>query len=321
MINKRALLPALGLAGLLLALFYTVFLAEPPQPDPQSLAEPPTSPFTTTVSGSGLIEANSRNIAVGTPLSGIVASIDVEVGAEIAKDTPLFRLDARAAQADAAVAERALITAEATLGQARAALAEEEDQLRRAESLRPGISVSTERLARQRLVVKTAEARVKVQEAEQEKAKAALAAARVTLDRLVIKAPVTGRILQINIRPGEFVAASGDQTPPIILGNTTPLHVRVSIDENDLWRFTPAAKAEGAIRGNRAMTFPLKFIRLEPYVIPKYELTGSSAERVDTRVLDVIYELNPGDKPVYVGQQIDVFIAADETRAQTTPVP
>ena len=55
----------------------------------------------------------------------------------------------------------------------------------------------------------------------------------------------------------------------------------------------------------------MKFVYVEPYVIPKQSLTGYNSERVDTRVLQVIYEL-PEDRPmdVYIGQQMDVYLKA-----------
>jgi hypothetical protein len=43
-------------------------------------------------------------------------------------------------------------------------------------------------------------------------------------------------------------------------------------------------------------------------VIPKKSLTGGSTERVDTRVLQVIYQFDPPNRPLYVGQQVDVYI-------------
>ena len=63
-------------------------------------------------------------------------------------------------------------------------------------------------------------------------------------------------------------------------------------------------------RGNRALETPIHFARFEPYVVPKRSLTGDTTERVDTRVLQVLYQFHPGDLPVYVGQQMDVFIEA-----------
>jgi hypothetical protein len=58
---------------------------------------------------------------------------------------------------------------------------------------------------------------------------------------------------------------------------------------------------------------PLRFVRLEPYVVPKVSLTGVNTERVDTRVVQLIYAIDPEhhlvrDKKILVGQLLDVFI-------------
>jgi hypothetical protein len=58
----------------------------------------------------------------------------------------------------------------------------------------------------------------------------------------------------------------------------------------------------------------LEFVRFEPYVIPKKSLTGDSTERVDTRVLQVIYRIRDGEPSVYVGQQMDVYIDGSAIR-------
>jgi hypothetical protein len=58
----------------------------------------------------------------------------------------------------------------------------------------------------------------------------------------------------------------------------------------------------------------LEFVRFEPYVIPKKSLTGDSIERVDTRVLQVIYRIRDAEPSVYVGQQMDVYIDGSPSR-------
>jgi len=129
----------------------------------------------------------------------------------------------------------------------------------------------------------------------------------VDIDRLEVRAPVAGEVLQVNVRPGEYINTP-HLTAPIVLGNLETLHVRVDIDEHDIPRFIPGAPARATVRGNPQTAYPLTFVRVEPYVVPKKSLTGDSSERVDTRVLQVIYALQPGEKSVYVGQQLDVFI-------------
>ena len=76
----------------------------------------------------------------------------------------------------------------------------------------------------------------------------------------------------------------------------------------------PEAKATAAVRGNSNLKTPLTFVRFEPFVIPKKSLTGDSTERVDTRVLQVMYQVDTDNLRLFVGQQMDVFIDASETK-------
>src|SRR5262249_36454813 len=105
---------------------------------------------------------------------------------------------------------------------------------------------------------------------------------KVELERLIVRAPVDGQVLQVNVRPGEYVGTPPNQAL-IVLGQVDQLHVRVDIDEHDIPRFRPGAAAQAMVRGNPQFSFPLRFVRVEPYVIPKKSLTGDNTERVATR--------------------------------------
>jgi HlyD family secretion protein len=105
----------------------------------------------------------------------------------------------------------------------------------------------------------------------------------------------------------------------VVLGNVDQLHVRVDIDEYDIPRFVPNSTARATLKGQPEVSFPLSFVRIEPYVVPKKSLTGDNTERVDTRVLQVIYAIDRGDRRLFVGQQLDVFIDATPADS-TTPV-
>ena len=129
--------------------------------------------------------------------------------------------------------------------------------------------------------------------------------------RTTINALVEGRVLQVNIRPGEFVATPSN-IPLIVLGNIDQLHVRVDIDEHDIPRFVTGTEAWAMLKGNTKEKFPLTFVRVEPYVVPKRSLTGQNTERVDTRVLQVIYEMDTRGRRMFVGQQVDVYINAEK---------
>lgn len=71
---------------------------------------------------------------------------------------------------------------------------------------------------------------------------------------------------------------------------------------------TGAVPQEEIVTRQRAHAITMRFVRVEPYVVPKKSLTGENTERVDTRVLQVIYAIERTEYPVYVGQQLDVFI-------------
>jgi len=114
-------------------------------------------------------------------------------------------------------------------------------------------------------------------------------------------------VLQVNVRPGEVVDTTSGQAL-VMLGDVRRKHVRVDIDEHDALRFHENGAATGVLRGEVEKTFPLKFIRIEPFVLPKRSLTGDNTERVDTRVLQVLYEITADADAIFIGQQMDVFV-------------
>jgi multidrug efflux pump subunit AcrA (membrane-fusion protein) len=130
------------------------------------------------------------------------------------------------------------------------------------------------------------------------------------LGRVLVKAPEDGVVLQVNVRPGEYVGTPPGQALMVLGAIDKTVNVRVDIDEHDIPRFRKGAPARASLRGTPEVMYPLTFVRVEPYVIPKKSLTGDNTERVDTRVLQVLYSLDTTDRPIYVGQQMDVFIDA-----------
>ena len=120
-----------------------------------------------------------------------------------------------------------------------------------------------------------------------------------------VTAPVDGEILKLNVRAGEFAATGMTPEPPLLLGRLVPLHLRADVDEQNASRVEAPAKAVAAMRGNPSQQTTLEFVRFEPYVVPKRSLTGGNTERVDTRVLQVIYRFKPDGFPIH---QMDVFI-------------
>ncbi len=290
---RKYMIPLLSVLGVLFAI-WMVMEGSRPIIHSQPVADPPRVEFASRISGAGIVEASTRNISIGAHLPGIVARVNVEVGQRVKAGAPLFSIDDRAAIADLAVREARLQETEANLQDLKA-------QLRIAESIKDPRAISIEDLNKRRYAVKVAEARVATASAE-------VRAARVDLDRLTVRAPIDGTVLQSNIRPGEYAPSGVTAQPLMLLGSLDRVHVRVDIDENDAWRFNDKAPAIAFVRGNPALRTTLRFEYIEKYVIPKRSLTGESTERVDTRVMQAVYSFNREDLPVFPGQLMDVFI-------------
>lgn len=343
----KYLLPLLALVGFVFAVRTVAQGAKPVVPA-KPVAEPARAPFEDVIAGAGIVEARSQNVAVGTPVSGVVASIDAAVGDVVAAGAPLFRIDDRdraaalsvkralLAEAEAEVARLAALpraedvpVAEARVTEAEASLADATKQLALAEALPDKRAIAVQEWDRRRFAVLAAQARAAESGAELAKLKAGawapevasararaaaaqadVDAALVEVDRLVVRAPFACTVLQVNVRKGEYAVAGALATPLMLVGDLAALHVRVDVDENDVWRLKPGAKAEAYVRGNRELRTSLEFVRVDPYVVPKRSLTGESTERVDTRVLQVLFRFDPKMLPVYVGQQMDVYVDA-----------
>jgi len=346
-------LPLLALAGAVVA-FRAVLTVGRSDTPLQPVATTACSPYEWSVSGAGFVESSTQNIAIGTHVPGIVTQVFVTAGDQVSTASPLLAIDDRAVRAELEVrrqelqvAEEGLLRlqsgpraeevrlAEAKVAEMEAQLREAESQLARGESA--GDSVSRGEVSRRRHAVQASDARLaqaraslqlltagakyedlEVARSQIELARVQVKASETELERLTVLAPLAGEVLQVNIRPGEFAPASALAAPLMLLGDTQTLLVRTDVDERDAWRVRPGAAARASLQGNCSFKVDLTFIRIEPFVVPKKSLTGFSTERVDTRVLQVLYSFRHDNLPVYVGQQLDVMIDASEsTTAQT----
>jgi HlyD family secretion protein len=127
--------------------------------------------------------------------------------------------------------------------------------------------------------------------------KAQVAALELLKDRLTVKAPAPGRILRRDIEPGEF-AANDPNRPAFIIADLDHLHVRAQVDEEDIALISQAAtkgiaavRATARTRGAAVLDLPLELVRIEPFAHPKTDLMGTNSERVDTRVIDVVFRI------------------------------
>lgn len=344
MIRKYSL-PVVALCGIIFAL-YVVRADNSPVPAGQPEGEPAASPFPSFVSGAGLIESASENVSIGAPMAGLVTKVFVHAGSKVKEGDPLFQLDDRAQVAQLAVQQSQLESAKAHFAKVAALprpvdlapledqvlsastnLADLQAQLALRENLPDKRAVSADEMSRRRYAIQEAEATLKTAQASlaQLKAGAAqpdlevaradvlqteaqVASAQAELDRLTVRAPFSGQCLQVKVHAGEFAQNAG--AAMILFGDVDHLQVRVEIDENKAWRVRPGAHAKAFARGNKSIAADMTFVRFEPYVVPKLSLTGSSQERVDTRVLEVLFQFDRKSLPLYVGQQMDVFVEA-----------
>ncbi|MBM3822653.1 MAG: biotin/lipoyl-binding protein [Verrucomicrobia bacterium] len=321
---KHFLLPLFAAAILALATF-SVVRTQPAKLAAEPSSPPPRAEFTHRVAAVGIVEPVSENISLASHLPGVVEEVLVQTGDEVAKGQALVKLDTRTLKAELAERESDLALKRAAvlsaLARVRKADSGYEDAKRHwqfANALKDSRSLSAEELSRRKGAMEVMEAEREAAEAEVGWARAAeglvmvaLNKVRVELERSTVTAPRAGRVLQLRIRAGEFAPAGPAADPWLVLGDVSVLHVRADVDEHEAWRVKPGARAVAQVRGNAALSFPAAFIRFEPLVVPKRSLTGSSSERVDTRVLQVIYRVDAPTSSLIVGQQMDVFIEAD----------
>ncbi len=143
---------------------------------------------------------------------------------------------------------------------------------------------------------------------------------KALLAKYTIRAPVDGVVLAVNTAAGSFISTQGaygtyteGYGPVIVMAQSDPcLQVRCYIDEILIPRLPPPSQmnARMFLRGTDT-SIPLEFVRTQPYVTPKIELSNQRTERVDVRVLPVVFRFEPPkDTRVYPGQLVDVYLEA-----------
>lgn len=283
----------LSLAGMAFAAFLVLRLsAQDPVPAPPHA--PPSNPYARAVAAAGIVEAQGENIALGVPAPGLVTAVYVRVWDAVQPGQPLLQLDDRELQASLIGQRARVLVAQATDARLRGMLS-------RLERVSDGRAITQEEL-------ETRRADVQVAAAELASARAAVAQTEALIARLTVRSPRAATVLQVNTRPGEFVTA-GASRPPLMLGDLSYFQIRADIDEQVAPRVKAGMQAIGYLKGDTQRPIPLEFVRIEPFIVPKASLTGSSIERVDTRVLQVIYRCpNSQTNSLYVGQQLDLYL-------------
>ncbi len=322
----------------------------PPLPAPQigavGLVEPSSQEISigTDISGtvSKVLAVPGVRVSKGQPLFVLDTRMTEAVVAQRLRD--LAAAEARLALARSRVPglEAEVQAAMTAVEAARADKDDATDVVRIASGLNSGDTISAREITRRRNALRTAEAKyaeasarlalaqanlalydeakgganITIELAAIEQARASLKLAQTDLELRTVSAPIDGEVLRVNINPGEFALAGAVTQPLIVMGRTDPMHVRIDIDEADISRYRPGARAMASLRGDAVRKLQLRFVRVEPLVVPKRALSGLTTERVDTRVMQLIYAIVEDGMAILPGQQVDVLIEADENGPQ-----
>ena len=333
--------------GLLLAVVSALISSRQPSPQPPVFS-PAANPYAKGIYANGIIEsdqAHGANINIYPEVSGPITQIFVVEGQQVHKGDALLAIDdsvqratteqqlATLKELKAQPRKETLAVAAAQVANARASLKNAHDARAKDEqayAMEPK-SISRDVLDNARNAENIAATNLQVVEKQYALIKAgawvydiqnqqqAYMAAAALLAKYTIRAPVDGIVLAVQTSAGSYVSPQGAYNtytqglaPLIVMGMPqNHLNVRAYIDEILVHRLPDPAhlSAQMFIRGTN-IHIPLRFARLQPYVSPKIELSDQRLERVDLRVLPVIFSFDPPrDLHLYPGQLVDVYVA------------
>jgi len=297
------------------------------------------------IAAPGRVEAVSEEVRVSSELTGRLKMVNVEEGERVRRGQVLAEIEnadyvARVAAAEAELAQREAALrrivngsrteerreAEASVQAAKAILdnAKSEAERRRgladrnvisrdeADRYERGYQVARAQYeqASQHFALVDADAREEDRsraEAEVASAKAQLAEARAYLGKSYIRAPLDGVILRKLRHTGESVSTQFD-SPVITMADDSALRVRVDVDEGDVSKLQVGQRAYVTAEAYGAHKFWGHVMRVGRILGKKNVRTDEPAEHVDTKILETLVELDPG-QPLPLGLRVDTYIA------------
>lgn len=348
--KSRYLIPILAALGIILGII-TIFTTQKQIPSNPIPFPPPNPPFKHFVAGEGIVEAITDNVEIATPYSEVVDEVYVIPGDFVKTGDALFKLNTADFESRLQEAKVAFEVAQAEyqkqldlprpedippqrslVKQAETRVLDRQTQFELVEKIDNPKAVSRDEYNQRKYAALLAEYQLKQANEELDlllagawvrdleiyrkrlkEAESKVKSIETEIKRSVITAPFEGTVLRVNINVGEYAQAGELTRPLLVFGDISPLRIRVDIDEEDVWRVIPGAEGIAYVRGNKNISVPLKFMRIDPYLVPKQALTGENTERVDTRVLQLIYEFQSSNKPIYPGMLMDVYLESKST--------
>jgi HlyD family secretion protein len=301
------------------------------------------------VAGPGRVEPASEDVKLGSELSGKLRSVNVEEGDSITRgqivavlENDDYRAQVASAEAEVSAKEAGLrkvlngarrqerSEAWASVRAAQAVMDNARSEMVRRQKLFAAGIISREegeRSAREYDVAKAKyeEARErhslvdsKAREEDQSLAEADLRLARARLDeararyaKTFIKSPIDGTVLRKHHRAGESVSNSSNVADPILtIGDKRVLRVRMEVDETEVGKVQIGQKAYVMADAFGKQKFPGKVVRVGEELGRKNIRTDEPTERVDTKVLETLIELESG-APLPVGLRVDAYVIDD----------
>ena len=301
------------------------------------------------IAGPGRVEPFSEDIKIGSELSGRLKSVNVEEGDGIHRGQVLaelenadYRAQVESSQANV-VAKQAVLRkvvngarrqerdeAWSTVNEAKAVMENAQSELHRRQELFSAGVVSREELERFSRESDVARAKydVAVQqhalvddhareedqalaEADLQLAQGQLAEAQARYEKTFIRSPIEGSVLRKHHRGGESVSNSSTVPDPVLtVGDRKTLRVRVDVDETDVSKVRLGQKAYVTADAFGKQKFWGHVVRVGQQLGPKNVRTDEPTEKVDTKILETLVELDPGST-LPDGLRVDAFIVPD----------
>ena len=302
------------------------------------------------IAGPGRVEPFSEDVKIGSELSGRLKSVNVEEGDAIRRGQVLAELENADYRAQLESARANVVAKEATLrkvingarrqerdeawssvNEAKAVMENAQSEWRRRQELYSAGVVSREELDRYAREADVAKAKydAAVQqhalvddhareedqsyaEADLQLARGQLAEAEARYEKSFIRSPLDGTVLRKHHRSGESVSNSSTAPDPILtIGDRAKLRVRVDVDETDVSKVQLGQKAYVTADAYGKRKFWGHVVRVGQQLGPKNVRTDEPTEKVDTKILETLVELDPGSQ-LPDGLRVDAFIVPDE---------
>lgn len=316
---KNKILIILSVLGILLAVVTAYRMGFKNAALPPAFA-PSSNPYPSGVYANGIVETlqdSGENVNVYPEVPGPVVKIGVKEGALVKAGDMLLAIDDSVQRATTAQQK-------AQVGSARATLKTAQDSWQKLQAVwdKNHGAVSQEALDTARNLVDVDRANLEVATRQYEAGMSLLA-------KYQIHALHSGRVLSINATVGGYISSQGyydsytqQYLPILVMGqHGDALAVRCYVDEILIQRLPEPAhmKATMMLRGS-SEKIPLTFVRAQPNVSPKIELSNQRNERVDVRVLPLVFKIEKVDGvKIYPGQLVDVYIGSDQDGVKKAP--